>query len=737
MRQEELTALLQDMSLEEKVGQMVQLMAGFFQEDASGVLTGPGASLGILEKDVWLTGSILGTYGARELKELQKKYMERHPHHIPLLFMMDVIHGMKTIFPIPLGLGCTFEPELARRCASAAAKEAAVTGLHVTFSPMADLVRDARWGRVMESTGEDPWLNGLFAGAQVEGFQGKDPGKPDKIASCIKHFAAYGAAEAGRDYNSAELCEHTLREFYLPAYRAGIDAGAALVMTSFNTVDGIPATINTKLMRKILREEMEFDGVLISDFSAILETVAHGCSRGERDAAGKAVRAGVDIDMMTSVYSRNLAELARSGELDESLIDECVMRILELKNKLGLFENPYKDADEEREKTVLLCEEHRNLAREAAVKSMVLLKNDGILPVNRNQKIAFVGPYTDSRQIKSSWSFTGDEKDCVTIREAAMEALDPRLTVYACGCPIISGETCLKGFTEELSQEPSGRELELMREEALRAAREADVVIMPLGEHYLQTGEAASRAFLEIPQVQMELFREVCRVNPNVVTVLFNGRPLDLREISGKSRAVLEAWRPGTEGGHAVLDLLLGRENPSGKLSMSMPYCVGQTPVYYNHTSTGRPYAAGIQDRFRSRYLDIPNEPLYPFGYGLSYTTFEISPVELSGDRMRLGETLTARVRVKNTGSRPGCVTVQMYLQDVTASVARPVRELKGFVKAELEPEEEKTVEFSIEEPMLRFWRADGSFASEEGDFRVFVGEDSAAEKEAGFTLLP
>lgn len=733
MKQEELKKLLDDMTLSEKVGQMVQLTGGFYQEDVQSVLTGPAAELGLKAEDIRNAGSILGTAGARQLKELQDRYMEKQPHHIPMLFMMDVIHGMKTIFPIPLGQGAAFEPELSKRCAAVAAKEAAVTGLHVTFAPMADLVRDARWGRVMESTGEDTYLNGLMARAMVEGFQGDDLKEPYKVAACVKHFAAYGAAEAGRDYNTVELSEHTLREFYLPAYQEGIDAGAALVMTSFNTVNGIPATTNQWLMRKILREEMGFDGVLISDFSAILETVAHGYSADSRDAAAKALKAGVDIDMMTSVYAANLCKLVEDGEIEESLIDECVLRILELKNKLGLFENPYKDADPDKEKEVLLCQEHRKLAREAAVKSFVLLKNEGVLPVNKEQKIAFIGPFTSNNQIKSSWSFTGDDKDCVTIETAAREVFDSQRTSYLPGSPVVGSGCRLVGFTEEIPEEASEEERKAMLQEAVMAAKEADLVIMPLGEHYLQSGEATSRADITIPDVQMELFRAVYQVNPNIAVVMFNGRPLDIREISEKAKAVLEVWRPGTEGGHAIVDVLTGLQAPSGKLPMSFPYCVGQVPVHYNAFSTGRPNLKGMQERFRSKYLDIPNAPLYPFGFGLGYTEFAVSQVTLDKEKMGKEDTIQASVTIKNTGDREGVETLQLYLRDMAASVVRPVKELRDFKKVTLQPGEEQEVTFTIQEPMLRFHTETDGFSSEKGEFRVFVGTDSNTENEAVF----
>ncbi len=736
MKREDLKALLEDMSLQEKVDQMMQLMGVFYLDDAEGVLTGPARQLGVGEEDFWMAGSILGTYGAEQLMAIQRKYMEKQPHHIPMLFMMDVIHGMKTIFPMPLAQGATFEPELSGKCASAAAKEAAVSGLHVTFSPMVDLVRDARWGRVMESTGEDPYLNGLFAKAQVEGFQGDDMGKPYKVCSCVKHFAAYGGAQAGRDYNTVELSEHTLREFYLPSYKAGIDAGVGMVMTSFNTVNGIPASTNRWLMRDILRGEMGFDGVLISDFSAILETVAHGHSEDEADAAKKALEAGVDIDMMTSVYAANLCRLVEEGTVSEALIDESVMRILELKNKLGLFENPYKDANSEEEKTIILCDEHRKLAREAAGKSFVLLKNEGLLPIDMGKKAAFVGPYTNCKEIISSWAVTGDTSACVTIEEAAKEVFDLTRTSFHQGCQILANDYHLTGFGnlgESVPKELSEEEQKKMFEEALTAAKEADLVVMPLGEHFLQSGEATSRAMIDIPEIQMNLFREVAKVNDNIVVVLFNGRPLDLREISKTAKAILDVWFPGTEGGHAIVDALTGKINPSGKLPMSFPYCVGQVPVHYNEYATGRPNLEGMQERFKSKYIDIPNAPLYPFGYGLSYTNFEISPVTISKDIVTDGQSIKASVTVKNIGQVEGTEVIQLYIQDVAASVVRPVKELKGFEKVKLCPNEEKQVEFTIDEPMLRFLRADGTVGSEEGKFRIWIGSNSDTKNEAVF----
>lgn len=738
MEQKQLKQLLLELSLEEKAGQLVQLMGNFYETDVESVLTGPGKNLGLTEENIHLAGSILGTYGAETLKKIQSAYMKQHPHHIPLLFMMDVIHGMKTIFPMPLAQAASFEPEMTEKCASAAAKEAAASGLHVTFSPMADLVRDARWGRVMESCGEDPYAIGKFTQAQVKGFQGEDMGAPGKICACVKHFAGYGAPVAGREYNTVELCEHTFRDFYMKGYEAGIEAGAGMVMTSFNTLNGIPATVNQKLMRTILRGELGFDGVLISDFAAIQETIAHGYSENEEKAAQNALECGVDIDMMTGVYAGKLTELVKKGVISEALLDESVWRVLKLKNRLGLFENPYKDADAEAEAQLLLCQAHRELAREAAAKSFVLLKNDGILPVcpEKAQKVVFIGPYVNRKEMISSWAITGDTDPCVTIREAAEELFDKAGTAYLEGSPILDRGYAARAFRGRVEKEYTEEEENALLQEAVAAAKAADIVILPLGEHFMQSGEAASRAMLDLPEVQMRLLRAVSEVNENIVTVLFNGRPLDLREVSSRSKAVLEVWFPGTEGGHAILDVLTGKKEPGGRLPISFPYCVGQVPISYNAYATGRPDDPDGGDKFKSRYLDIPNTPLYPFGYGMGYTGFEVSPVRLDADKIAENGKIKAAVTLKNIGERIGTETLQLYIQDVSASVVRPVKELKGFLKVTLGPGEEREISFEIKESMLRFLRADGTVGSEPGTFRVWIAKDSTQGEPAEFILI-
>ncbi len=747
MTEQKLQELLNDMTLEEKVNQLLQLPGSYYQKNA--VVTGGLDNSEFTKKQISQAGSVLGIHGADTMRSIQDQYMEKHSHHIPLLFMLDVIHGLRTIFPMPLAQGATFDPEITEACAKAAAKESSVSGVHVTFAPMADLVQDARWGRVMESTGEDPFLNGILAAAMVRGFQGDHVGKRDRVAACVKHFAGYGAPIAGKEYNTVELSEHTLREFYLPSYQAAIDAGSELVMTSFNTLSGIPSSGNRWLMRKVLREQMRFEGVLISDWGAIKEMIAHGFCEDEKEAAKKAIEAGIDIDMVTAVYCKNLAEMVEQGDVEEQLVDEAVLRVLRLKNKLGLFENPYKEADAVREKEVILCEEHRQLARKAARESFVLLKNEKrglsgetVLPLKSDKKVAFIGPYVENNELHSSWAIAGKAEDAVTIRQAVKEMMPGFECSFCQGSKMVDfGENLCRHSTDipDYSlRQVSGMEKEKELEaQALLAAKEADVVVFCMGEHRLQSGEAASRGNITVPDIQMKLFRKVCEVNDCVAAVVFGGRPLDLREVSEKAAAVLEVWMPGTEGGHAIMDVLTGAYNPSGKLPMSFPYCVGQTPVYYNHYATGRP-CAGKEDKtfYKSRYVDIPNEPLYPFGYGLSYTKFDISPISLSSHIMsQKGECLKASVQVKNVGDREGTAVLQMYLRDISASVVRPVKELKGFIKVLLKPGEEQRAEFEIKENMLEFYTMAGGYESEKGKFSVWIGDSSDTENRAEFVL--
>ncbi len=733
MEQQKLLELLKEMSLEEKINQLFQGNGMFY--DGGSIATGPAAQQGFSEKTIREAGSVLSIAGAETIKKIQKEHIEHHPHHIPLVFMADIINGYKTVFPIPLAQGAAFHPEVARMGAEVAAKEAAASGIHVTFSPMADLVRDARWGRVMESTGEDAYLNSEYAEAMVLGYQGDDPSKPGKIGACVKHFAGYGAPIAGRDYNNVELSERTLRDDYLPAYEAAIRAGALLVMTSFNTLNHIPSTANKWLMRQVLRREMGFDGVLISDWAAIEEIRNHGLSEDLKGAAKLAMEAGTDIDMMTTCYANYLKELIENGEIEEVLLEEAVLRVLELKNKLGLFENPYKDADEEAEKELLLCKEHRIKAKEAAKETFVLLKNKNMLPLKKEEKVAFIGPFVDEKAIIGAWSVFAEEEDAVSVREGVQNYGGNAL--FAKGCDSLLPGEKIQGMSKTYVNIGTKTEADVMLGEAIETALKADKVVLCLGEHMAQSGEAASRGDITIPRQQKKLLKEIARVNKNIIVVLFNGRPLDIRKIKEVAKAIMVVWMPGSEGGNAIAEVLYGETAPNGKLPMSFPYHVGQVPVFYDEFKTGRHLdESQPENRFFSKYTDIPNAPLYPFGYGLSYTEFAYSDVRMSASVMQRGEALTAAVTVKNIGRREGAEVVQLYICDETGSVTRPVRELKGFEKIWLEPGKEKEVTFVITEEMLKFYDINMEFKAEAGSFQIFIGGSSTTQNQARFTLV-
>ncbi len=708
MKNAQLMNLLDQMTLNEKVGQLVQLATPFFKGASDrGQITGPMQEMGIKEEDIRNTGSVLGASGANEIMNIQKTHMEENRLGIPLLIMSDIVHGFKTIFPVPLAIGCSWDLPLAEQSAALAAKEAAVSGVHVSFAPMVDLSRDPRWGRVMESTGEDTYLNSKFAQSLVRGFQGNLASDPYKVASCVKHFAAYGAPEGGRDYNTVDMSEWMLRESYLPAYKAALDEGCEMVMTAFNILNGVPSTGNKKLMRDLLRDEWNFDGVLISDWGAVKELIPHGVAQDEKEAARKTIEAGVDIEMMTTCYTNHLGELIEEGTINEEMLDEAVLRILKLKNKLGLFENPYRHASEEKENEFILSAEHRSTARDLAGKSMVLLKNESVLPLKKDEKIALIGPFAASKDILGPWSWGGSDADTITFEEGVKTKIQKEQVLISEGCGIESGSQ------QQLN-------------EALEKAKQAEVIVLGLGEHSDMSGEAGSRSNIKLPEIQLELLKEIKSLGKPVVTVLFNGRPLDLTDVIEYADAVLEAWYPGTEGGHALADILFGEVNPSAKLSMSFPYSVGQVPVYYNNYNTGRPKdAPDAQIRFVSQYLDAPNEALFPFGYGLSYTTYHYSDLVLSQTTITPEDHLKVSVKVTNTGDRAGEEIVQLYIRDLVGDVVRPLKELKDFVKIRLQPGESSLAEFTINEEQLRYYHADLTFKSDAGNFEVFAGPDS------------
>ncbi len=731
MKEQELTALLNDLSLEEKVMQLVQLPGVAYESGAAvtGLLNDTAKA-----RTLRLAGSTLGIWGAEKLNRLQRQYMENHPHHIPLLMMLDVIHGHKTVFPCPLGQGASFDPELTERAAAVQAREAAADGIHVTFSPMADLSRDARWGRVMESTGEDKYLNGRMAAAMTRGYQGKTLTEGNSVAACVKHFAAYGAAEAGRDYQNTELSEHTLREQYLSAYQCGVEAGARLVMSSFNTWDGVPSSANPWLMQTVLRQEMGFDGVVISDWNAVGELVPHGIAKDEKEAALLAMRAGIDIDMCSGCYEKHLQALVEEGKVSLDMLDAAVLRVLRLKNELGLFEDPFHGADPEKAKAVLGAAEHRALARKAAAESLVLLKNEKETLPLKGGKIAFIGPYADEKELRSAWAISADPENTVTLWQAAKEAfgqdVEPRCVP---GCMMLADKT----FTsiEVIAHPDWEQENARLLSEAKEAAAWADAVVLCLGEHRLQTGESASKVDIGLPAPQKRLLDALRPLCKRLTTLIFCGRPLTLQAESEASNALMICWLPGTEGGHGVMDVLTGKEAPSGKLPMSFPRHVGQEPLHYDQYMTGRPRPREGIGSFTSHYLDCPNEALYSFGYGLTYTDFRVSEIRLSSETLSKTGELTAAVTLTNTGKRAGTAVLQLYIRDLVGSRVRPVKELKGFRRITLRPGEEKEVVFAITEPMLRFWTISRRMESEPGDFQVWIGLDSTTENTAFFTL--
>lgn len=747
MKNEELKALLDSLTLEEKVGQLVQLSGDFFTDDEA-MKVGPQQKLGIDPTMVELCGSVLNVSGAEKTRAIQEAHLARDPHKIPLLFMADVVYGFRTVFPIPLGFAASWDPELVQACYAVAAEEARAAGIHVTFAPMLDLVRDARWGRCLESTGEDPWLQSAYARAMVNGFQGEDADLAHVgIASCIKHFAGYGAVEAGREYNTVDMTERRLREMYLPPYRAAVEAGCELVMPAFNTIDEVPATANEWLLDDVLRGEWGFDGTIITDYAAIQELIAHGVAADAAEASELALRAGVDIDMKTACYANNLCELVRSGRVDEALVDRACLRVLALKNKLGLFEDPYRDVSTEAEAAAFLTPEHRALARKLAAESMVLLKNDEVagtgapvLPLAEDSqaKIALIGPYADTKALIGLWAVHGNMNDSVTLREALTEVAGERVA-YAKGCPFLEDDSGLGmfGYAGGESSSVSAEERAALREEALAVAAAADVVVMALGEHPMESGEGGSKTDLRLPRIQRELLAEVRALGKPVVVVAFSGRTPVLTDVAADADALVEAWYPGTEGTRAIADILFGRVNPSGRTAMTFPYATGQAPIYYNAFNTGRPErTSGHTNRFTSRYVDCPTDPLYPFGYGLSYHECAYCDLRLSGDTLSADGILTASIEVENVSAVAGDEVVQLYLRDVYGSVVRPVKELKGFQRVHLEPGERATVSFEIAEPMLRFWRRDMTFGSEPGRFEVMVGRNSDDVLTAEFELV-
>jgi len=702
--------LLEQMTIEEKIGQLVQYNANVMM-DTSADVTGPRLQSGLSDEQINNIGSVLNFKTALEVRAIQDKHLENDRLKIPMLFMMDVIHGFRTIFPIPLALGCSFNPELVGEAMKMSAREAVAGGVHVTFTPMVDYVRDARWGRVMETCGEDVLLNSVMGAAQVKAFQGDGHYANNKeiMATCVKHFAAYGGAEAGRDYAQVELSEHILREFYLPAYKACIDAGTEMLMPSFNVLNGVPAVANKWLMKNILKDEWNFDGLVISDYNAIGELKEHGITEDMKEAARLAFENGCHIDMCASAYSHNLRVLVEEGIIPMEMLDDAVYRVLDLKNRLGLFEDPYRGASTLEEPVEYLTEENRDIARRMAEESAVLLKNNGILPLSADvKKIALIGPMADEHAIIGFWSCNGVNAESVTIKEGIERLLPNAEIVYVKGCGNAWNDEDTSGFAQ-----------------AKEAAKDADAVILCIGEPQGYAGEGNSRVDITLTGVQSQLAKEIAAVNSKVVAVTFSGRPLAIPELDANMAAILHMWFPGTEGGNAVANLLFGKVNPSGKLSMSFPKAVGQCPIYYNHTNTGRPKSVEKEDvhvGYTSNYIGCGNLPLYSFGHGLSYSDFVYEGLELSSDKITMDTPVTAKITVRNNSKVDGKETVMLYMRDLYASNARPVQQMIAFEKVEITAGETKVVEFTIDETMLRFWNNEHQFVSEPGLFKISTG---------------
>jgi len=710
--------LLREMSLSEKIGQMSQYSQPTI---ASGPERNPQKSDQYHEMiREGKVGSFLWTWTSEITRELQEIAVNESRLGIPLLFAVDIIHGYKTIFPIPLGEAASWDLQAIEKSARIAAIEATAAGIHWTFAPMVDITRDSRWGRIAEGAGEDPYLGAEIARARVRGFQGNSLYEKNTMLACAKHFAAYGAAEGGRDYNTTDISDRVLREIYLPPFKDAIDAGVATMMSGFNELNGIPATGNTYLLTDILRQEWGFEGFVVSDWTSINEMVMHGAAGDEKEAAELAMLAGVDMDMMGDLYQSYLQNLVQSGRISETSIDESVRRILTLKYKLGLFEDPFRYCDREREQHLVFHSDHLLAAREVATKSIVLLKNKNqTLPLEPSiSKIAVIGPLADNHEeLNGTWAATGEAERSVTLLEGINNAVSKNTQVlYEKGCDISSEDR--SGFTR-----------------AIQIAQEADIIILNVGESADMSGEAKSRANLDLPGVQLDLVKALKQTQQPLVVVLTNGRALAIPQVDELADAIVETWFLGTQTGHAISDVLFGKVNPSGKLPITFPRHVGQIPIYYNHKNTGRPDLG--KGEYTSKYLDIGSEPLYPFGYGLSYTTFDYDTPELDKQTLTMNDTLNVSVKVRNSGDRKGRDTVQLYIQDVAArAVGRPVKELKRFAQIDLDPGQEKKVMFSLNAKDFSFYRHDNQFAPEPGLLKIMVGGNSRDVLETEITLV-
>ena len=736
-------ALMKKMTVEEKIGQLNLPVSGE-------IVTGQAQNSDVAKKiEQGLVGGLLNLKGVEKIRDVQKLAIEKSRLGIPLIFGMDVVHGYETIFPIPLGLSCSWDMEAIRKSARVAAIEASADGISWTFSPMVDISRDPRWGRVSEGNGEDPFLGGAIAKAMVSGYQGIDLNnqlkRNDEIMACVKHFALYGAGEAGRDYNTVDMSRNRMFNEYMYPYQAAVDAGVGSVMASFNEIDGIPATANKWLMTDVLRKQWGFDGFVVTDFTGISEMIAHGIGDLQTVSA-RALNAGVDMDMVSEGFTGTIKKSIDEGKIRMETLDKACRRILEAKYKLGLFDTPYKYCDLKRPKRDIFTKEHRDAARKIAGESFVLLKNDKsgssanpTLPLKKEGTVAVIGPLANTRSnMPGTWSVAARLNDYPSVYEGLKEMMKGKVNItYAKGSNLISDaayEERATMFGRSLNRD--NRTDKEMLDEALKVAANADVIIAALGESSEMSGESSSRTNLALPDVQRTLLEALLKTGKPVVLTLFTGRPLTLTWEQEHVPAILNVWFGGSEAAYAIGDVLFGDVNPSGKLTMTFPKNVGQIPLFYNHKNTGRPLLEGKWfEKFRSNYLDVDNDPLYPFGYGLSYTNFQYSDITLSAPTMGQDGSVTAMVTVTNTGKYDGAEVVQLYIRDLVGSITRPVKELKGFDKIFLKAGESKTVSFKITPELLRFYDYELNYVAEPGDFDIMIGGNSQSVKTTHLSL--
>ncbi|RHE93135.1 beta-glucosidase BglX [Bacteroides intestinalis] len=736
-------ALMKKMTVEEKIGQLNLPVSGE-------IVTGQAQNSDVAKKiEQGLVGGLLNLKGVEKIRDVQKLAIEKSRLGIPLIFGMDVVHGYETIFPIPLGLSCSWDMEAIRKSARIAATEASADGISWTFSPMVDISRDPRWGRVSEGNGEDPFLGGAIAKAMVSGYQGIDLNnqlkRNDEIMACVKHFALYGAGEAGRDYNTVDMSRNRMFNEYMYPYQAAVDAGVGSVMASFNEIDGVPATANKWLMTDVLRKQWGFDGFVVTDFTGISEMIAHGIGDLQTVSA-RALNAGVDMDMVSEGFTGTIKKSIDEGKISMETLDKACRRILEAKYKLGLFDNPYKYCDLKRPKRDIFTKEHRDAARKIAGESFVLLKNDKsgssanpTLPLKKEGTVAVIGPLANTRSnMPGTWSVAARLNDYPSVYEGLKEMMAGKVNItYAKGSNLISDaayEERATMFGRSLNRD--NRTDKEMLDEALKVAANANVIIAALGESSEMSGESSSRTNLDLPDVQRTLLEALLKTGKPVVLTLFTGRPLTLTWEQEHVPAILNVWFGGSEAAYAIGDVLFGDVNPSGKLTMTFPKNVGQIPLFYNHKNTGRPLPEGKWfEKFRSNYLDVDNDPLYPFGYGLSYTNFQYSDITLSAPTIGQDGSVTAMVTVTNTGKYDGAEVVQLYIRDLVGSITRPVKELKGFDKIFLKAGESKTVSFKITPELLRFYDYELNFVAEPGDFDIMIGGSSQSVKTAHLSL--